>query len=81
MKLRTLWIAASFSLLTACAGAVTVDVPDLIDYSAEFQKRAAIEKKNLNPPCHRQTPSADCSPVRTLVEDYFWMRERIREAE
>ena len=42
MKLRMLWIAASFSPLAACAGAVTVEVPDLIGYSTEFQSGPSV---------------------------------------
>ena len=80
MILRILAIAASF-LVFACAGAVTVEVPDLIGYSAEFQSRAGGEIRGLDPPCHRQTPSGGCSAVHTLVDDYKWMRDQIREAE
>ncbi len=81
MKLQMLLIAASFSLLEACSTAVTVTTQDLVFYSEEFQKRAATEKKLLLPPCHRQSPSQDCSTINTLVGDYYLMRKRIREVQ
>ncbi len=82
MTLRTLWIAATFSLVAGCSSdTVTVAVPDLIGYSADFQSRAADQLRPLDPPCHRQSPSTACSAIRTLIEDYYWTRERIRAAE
>lgn len=79
MRLQMLLIGASFSVLGACGGAVTVTTQDLIFYSEEFQSRAAAEKKLLLPPCHRQSPSQDCSTINTLVGDYHLMRNRIRK--
>lgn len=81
MKSQTLLIGAIFSLLAGCSGTVTVTTQDLIAYSEEFQTRAASEKKFLLPPCHRQSPSRDCSTLNTLIDDYHLMRNRIRNAQ
>lgn len=78
-KLQTLLIGVSFSLLTACSGVITVTTQDLTFYSEEFQKRAAAEKRLLLPPCHRQSPSQDCSTINTLLGDYYLMRKQARE--
>lgn len=81
MKLQTLLIGASFSFLVGCSGVVTVTTQDLIAYSEKFQARAAAEKKLLPPPCHRQSPSQDCSTLNTLIGDYHLMRNRVRETQ
>ncbi len=81
MKLQMLLIGASFSLLSACGGVAVTVTQDLILYSEEFQKRAAVEKILLLPPCHRQSPSTRCSTLNTLIGDYHLMRKRIREVQ
>lgn len=54
-----------------------VDVP-LIDYTTEFQSRAADELQQLPPACLLDRPDEGCSALRRLIDDYGRLRSDIR---
>lgn len=82
-----MWGAMTLALLlTGCVRADSspppiVSLPDLEEYSQEFQTRLAdeIEGEAL-PVCPRDFPIVDCSAWMRAVLDYGRMREQIREA-
>jgi hypothetical protein len=54
-----------------------VNIP-LVEYSPEFQARAAEELRDLPPACPSNSSGQDCSEVRRLVSDYGTLREVVR---
>jgi predicted small lipoprotein YifL len=72
-------IAAAMIPLTACGTkSSNLVLPPLEHYTAEVQNRAADELEALGPPCPRTEVTPDCSAVKTLINDYKTMRDRIR---
>lgn len=65
--------------LTACGTkSSNLVLPTLEHYAAEVQNHAADELEKLGPPCPRTEVTPDCSAVKTLVNDYKTMRDRVR---
>lgn len=74
-------VLALTTLLSACATGTpdTIIVsPGLIQYAPEVQERAADELERLGPACPPVEVTEDCSAVKTLVNDYIWTRDKIR---
>src|SRR3546814_8240251 len=70
--------------LTALASACTtapsrpVVAPAVVEYSREFQARAADELDALPPACRRDAPGADCSALRVIMDDAAELRAQVR---
>lgn len=54
--------------------------PDVVDYSASVQDRAADELERLGEPCPADAVLADCSALARFVVDYGRMRDQVRAA-
>ena len=54
-----------------------IDIP-LVEYTTEFQSRAAQELRDLPPGCTLDRPDNECSAIRTLVDNYGRLRSDIR---
>lgn len=68
-------------LLTACGGATSSTTnPNLVEYSKEFQAKAADEMQVMKPPCAHDVVDENCSASRRMIIDYKDMREKIRAA-
>lgn len=52
--------------------------PPVIDYSRQFQARAAQELESMGPPCPRDVVIEGCSAVARLIIDYKETRDKIR---
>src|SRR3546814_13852570 len=71
--------------LTALASACTtapsrpVVAPAVVEYSREFQARAADELDALPPACRRDATGADCSDLRVIMDDAAAVRAKVRE--
>lgn len=72
--------SAYFDWKTSEASEPIVVAPDLVDYTAAVQDRAADELERLGKPCPADTVIADCSAVARFVLDYGRMREQVRAA-
>lgn len=57
------------------SGSVT---PEVLDYSRQFQAKAADELEQLGPPCAHDVVIDGCSAVARLVMDYHTTRNQIR---
>ncbi|HLS68081.1 MAG TPA: hypothetical protein VK035_01975 [Kiloniellales bacterium] len=81
MNRRGLLLAfAGMALLSGCAGVSSsggIAPPQLVDYPAEFQVRAAEELEALGPGCPLHAPGSGCSTVATMIEDYGELRARV----
>src|SRR3546814_18976299 len=70
--------------LTALASACTtapsrpVVAPAVVEYSREFQARAADELDALPPACRREATGADCSALRVIMDDAAELRAQVR---
>ena len=72
---------ATALFLTACAGAPSSgDAALVAEYTPAFQAAAAAELAALPPACQPNDPSTPpgCSPLRTLVNDFKHLRDRLR---
>lgn len=75
-------VLALTMLTTACqTTSSNVAIPPLIEYSPEQQQQALKERKLLGPPCPPKEVVDGCSMLRTFVNDYKWMRDKIRAAD
>src|SRR3546814_13587905 len=81
----SVWTRPALMLaLTALASACTtapsrpVVAPAVVEYSREFQARAADELDALPPACRRDAPGADCSALRGLMDDAAALRAQVR---
>ena len=72
--------SAYFDWKTSKASEPIVVAPDLVDYTAAVQDRAADELDRLGKPCPADTVIADCSAVARFVLDYGRMRDQVRAA-
>lgn len=74
--------AAVMTLLAAC-GATNSNVvmPRLEQYAPAVQARAADEFDALAASCPRTETTPDCSALRTFINDYKTLRDRVRAAE
>jgi len=70
--------SAYFDYKTSEAAEPIVVAPDVVDYTAAVQDRAADELDRLGTPCPADTVIADCSAVARFVLDYGRMREQVR---
>ena len=52
--------------------------PDIVDYTAAVQARAADELDRLGKPCPADTVIADCSAMARFIIDYGRMRDQVR---
>lgn len=75
--------------MTSCATAnselpaAVVAMPKfrLFQYSPAFQTRAADELQTMpSAPCARDVPTAPCSAVRRMIQDYGFDRDQMRTA-
>ena len=66
--------------LTACVGATSDDGALVVAYPPEFQRAAADELARMPVACQAGDPTTPpgCSPVRTLINDYKHLRDRLR---
>ena len=72
--------SAYYDWKTSKASEPIVIAPDLVDYTAAVQGRAADELDRLGKPCPADTVIADCSAVARFVIDYGRMRDQVRAA-
>ena len=72
--------SAYFDYKTSEAAEPIVVAPDVVDYTAAVQGRAADELDRLGKPCLADTVIADCSAVARFVIDYGRMRDQVRAA-
>jgi len=72
--------SAYFDWKTSEASEPIVVAPDLVDYTAAVQDRAADELDRLGKPCPADTVTADCSAVARFIIDYGRMRDQVRAA-
>ena len=72
--------SAYFDYKTSEAAEPIVVAPDVVDYTAAVQDRAADELDRLGKPCPADTVIADCSAVARFVIDYGRMRDQVRAA-
>lgn len=72
--------SAYFDWKTSEASEPIVVAPDVVDYTAAVQDRAADELDLLGRPCPADTVIADCSAVARFVLDYGRMRDQVRAA-
>lgn len=72
--------SAYYDWKTSKASEPIVIAPDLVDYTAAVQGRAADELERLGKPCPADTVIADCSAVARFVIDYGRMRDQVRAA-
>ena len=78
-SVRAALSAVALLLLTGCGNAPSSSVsPDLADYSAGFQEKAASELDRLKPPCDLKYYNNRCSAVHRMIEDYLFMRDQVR---
>ncbi|MFQ5783627.1 MAG: hypothetical protein ACE5H8_02235 [Alphaproteobacteria bacterium] len=66
--------------LTACATGVSDDAALVIGYPPRFQAAVAAELAQMPPACQAGDPETPpgCSPLRTLLNDYKHLRDRLR---
>ena len=72
--------SAWFDYKTSKATEPIVVAPDIVDYTAVVQARAADELDRLGKPCPADIVIADCSAVSRFVMDYGRMRDQVRAA-
>ena len=72
--------SAYFDWKTSEASEPIVVAPDIVDYTAAVQDRAADELERLGKPCPADTVISDCSAVARFVIDYGRMRDQVRAA-
>ncbi len=72
--------SAYFDYKTSEAAEPIVVAPDVVNYTAAVQDRAADELDRLGKPCPADTVIADCSAVARFVLDYGRMRDQVRAA-
>ena len=72
--------SAWFDYKTSKATEPIVVAPDIVDYTAVVQARAADELDRLGKPCPADIVIADCSAVSRFVLDYGRMRDQVRAA-
>ena len=68
--------------LTGCAKPTVVvsSGPELlVQYSKAFQSQAADELEAMKPSCQTNSPSPDCSVVRSMIGDYVKLRDQLRK--
>lgn len=68
-------------LLSGCAGGSSsgsIARPQLVDYPAAFQERAAEELEELGPGCPLHAVGEGCSTLARMIEDYGELRARVR---
>lgn len=84
MKRVNVWTVLSLLMLaalsTACAtvSSSSAVTPEVLDYSRQFQAKAAEEMERLGPPCAHDVVIDGCSAVVRLVIDYKETRDKIR---
>lgn len=74
-----LTLPAMMSLI-ACQSTTSnpVVLPSLEEYAPEVQDRAGEEYNQLGPLCPRTETTPGCSALRTFINDYKTLRNRIR---
>ena len=72
--------SAYFNWLAKEKSEPIIVAPDVVDYSASVQDRAAAELDVLGEPCPTDAVLADCSALARFVGDYGRMRDQVRAA-
>jgi hypothetical protein len=72
--------SAYFDWKTSKSSEPIVVAPDIVDYTAAVQARAADELDRLGKPCPADTVIADCSAMARFIIDYGRMRDQVRAA-
>ena len=70
--------------LTACqreTSSLIVVTPEIVEYAPEVQQRALEELNELGHPCLPNEVTPDCSALRTFINDYKHLRDKIRAAQ
>lgn len=71
-------LLAVLMLSTACEKVSGSALPDLKEYSREFQAKAADELEAMPPACPFNTLVPGCSPLHTLIDDCKHSRDQTR---
>ena len=72
--------SAYFNWLAKEKSEPIIVAPDVVDYSASVQDRAADELDVLGEPCPTDAVLADCSALARFVVDYGRRRDQVRAA-
>ena len=78
---RLRWLLLPIVMLVAACQTVVSDSGLVVEYAPEFMAAAAVEYDTMATSCQHNDPTTPegCSTVKSLVNDYLQLRDRLRK--